>query len=262
MRDSNSKVPRALVTNDDGFNSPFMWVLVEALSEYYSVSVAAPAREQSWIGRAMSRHHRVSVKEDPDRPVPAWMIDGTPADCVNIALGRLLPQAPDIVVSGINVGLNTTIPFILSSGTVGGALEGSFRGLPAIAASLQVPDPLFERLNSDMSNLPAQIIKSLKVAATVTTQSVVRISENKNTHGVVYNLNFPASTTPETPIENTVPAPYELGNLFNPTDCAGEYTFAFRHGTVLSDAAHTDWACIRRNHISVSRLNFTNIGLD
>ena len=134
--------------------------------------------------------------------------------------------------------------------------------VPAIAASLQVPDTLFERVKSDMSNLPAQIVESLKVAAAVTTHWVVRISAQKNSYGVVYNLNFPASVTAETPIENTVPAPYELPSLFDPTDREGEYSFTFRHGKVLSDMAHTDWACIRRNHISASRLNFTNIGLD
>ena len=103
-----SMKPHALVTNDDGIESAFLHRLVEALLPDFQVSVAAPAFEQSWIGRAISRRREVEVIQSPSifpSGVDAWAISGTPTDCVNIALGNLLPKLPDIVISGINIGL-------------------------------------------------------------------------------------------------------------------------------------------------------------
>ena len=130
--------PTALVTNDDGIDSYFLQVLVRRMQENFEVCVAAPSKEQSWIGRGMTRRDPVTVESFNDLGVPAWKIGGTPTDCVNIALGCLLEQKPDIVVSGINLGMNVTLPMILASGTVAGALEGSFWGIPSIAFSQNI----------------------------------------------------------------------------------------------------------------------------
>ena len=138
--------PHALVTNDDGIESVFLHRLVDALLPDFDVSVAAPAFEQSWIGRAVSRHGEVEVIRSPSifpAGVDAWAISGTPTDCVNIALGNLISKQPDIVLSGINIGYNTTETLILSSGTIAGAIEGALWGLPAIAFSKCVPNHLF-----------------------------------------------------------------------------------------------------------------------
>ena len=130
--------PHALVTNDDGIESAFLHRLVEALLPHFRVSVAAPVLEQSWTGRSMTRHGELeaihSSSHFPDS-VEAWAISGTPTDCVNIALGNLLPKKPDIVLSGINIGFNTTESLVLSSGTVAGAIEGVLWDLPAMAFS-------------------------------------------------------------------------------------------------------------------------------
>ena len=125
--------PLALVTNDDGIDSAFLHRLVEALAKDFEVAVAAPAFEQSWIGRAISRRTEVEVIPSPSHfpsGVQAWAVSGTPTDCVNIALGNLLDRQPDIVVSGINIGFNTTETLILCSGTIAGAMEGAQWGLP------------------------------------------------------------------------------------------------------------------------------------
>ena len=130
--------PHALVTNDDGIESAFLHRLVEALLPQFRVSVAAPALEQSWTGRSMTRHGELDAILSPSHfpdGVEAWSISGTPTDCVNIALGNLLSKKPDIVLSGINIGFNTTESLILSSGTVAGAIEGVLWNLPAIAFS-------------------------------------------------------------------------------------------------------------------------------
>jgi 5'-nucleotidase len=103
--------PHLLVTNDDGIESAFLHRLVAALLPKFKVSVAAPAFEQSWIGRAISRHQEIEVLCGASHfpaEVTAWAINGTPTDCVNIALGHLLERPADAVVSGINIGYNTT----------------------------------------------------------------------------------------------------------------------------------------------------------
>ena len=117
--------PLALVTNDDGIDSPFLHGLVNALTEDFEVLVAAPAREQSWSSRSFTRRGDIAVKERTDLPWPAWSIDGTPSDCVNLACGNLVSRRPAVVVSGLNVGFNVSLPLILASGTVAAALEGS-----------------------------------------------------------------------------------------------------------------------------------------
>src|SRR5882757_8476326 len=132
---------RLLITNDDGIDSAFLRELVAALrTAGHTLAVVAPKHEQSWIGAAKSRRRPVS-SEVAERQFgcATWIVDGTPSDCVNIALAHLLPAAkfaaPEAVVSGINVGLNASLGFILASGTIAGAWEGALHGLPAIAFS-------------------------------------------------------------------------------------------------------------------------------
>ena len=121
-----------LVTNDDGIDSPLLAALVAALLAHGRVTVAAPRTEQSWIGKAISRHRELNVRVSTHHfGCAAWEIDGTPADCVNLALGNLVEQRPDMVVSGINMGSNAGLPLILASGTVGGASEGAAANIGA-----------------------------------------------------------------------------------------------------------------------------------
>ena len=126
---SENNKPLILATNDDGINSHFLIALVEALSESCDVVTCAPDGERSWIGHAITRHQTLEPKEVKKYPgLEAYSLNGTPADCVNLAVGNLLDREPDVVVSGINLGYNITMPMILSSGTVGGAMEGPCLG--------------------------------------------------------------------------------------------------------------------------------------
>ena len=136
--------PLVLITNDDGISTPFMHVVADAFSEHHDVHVVAPAREQSWTGRSFTRYGKLKVERRDDLPWTAHTVDGTPSDCVNIALSHLLPKRPDLVVSGINIGFNVTLPLVLASGTVAAALEGAIWGIPALALSHAVPNDEFD----------------------------------------------------------------------------------------------------------------------
>ena len=124
---------RILVTNDDGVASVGIRALAEALSSLGEVTVVAPHAESSAVGHALTLARPLRVEQV--RPL-VFAVDGTPTDCVNIAVARILPRLPDLVVSGINNGLNIGDD-VTYSGTVAGAMEAALLGLPGIAVSLQ-----------------------------------------------------------------------------------------------------------------------------
>jgi 5'-nucleotidase len=126
-----------LVTNDDGIYARGLWTLVKELSDVGNVTVVAPDREQSAIGTALTLRLPLRVQRIACTPLPVatWAVEGTPGDAVIMALARLVRDKIDLVVSGVNAGPNLGDD-VLISGTVGAALQGYQRGVPAIAVSL------------------------------------------------------------------------------------------------------------------------------
>jgi 5'-nucleotidase len=126
-------MPRILVTNDDGYFSPGLIALADALRPLGDVVVVAPEREASAVGHALTLRRPLRLQE-VERGI--YAVDGTPTDCVNLAIAEVLAGRPDLVVSGINKGLNIGDD-VTYSGTVAGALEGALLGHQAIALSLE-----------------------------------------------------------------------------------------------------------------------------
>jgi 5'-nucleotidase len=123
---------RILVSNDDGYFSPGIDALARALSAFAEVSVVAPERDRSGASNSLTLDRPLSVR----RAASGYRyVDGTPTDCVHVAITGLLGQRPDLVVSGINDGANMGDDTIYS-GTVAAAMEGFLLGVPAIAFSL------------------------------------------------------------------------------------------------------------------------------
>ena len=128
---------RALVTNDDGIGSPGLAALVRSLSRVADTCVVAPDRERSAASHAITLHKplRATRVRIADTSVPAWAANGTPADCVVVAVLDLMGARPDVVVSGINAGANLGMD-LHYSGTVSGAVEAALFGIPAMAISV------------------------------------------------------------------------------------------------------------------------------
>src|SRR6186713_2540587 len=124
---------RILVTNDDGYRSEGIHALVNALREVGEVTIVAPVQEASAIGHALTLRRPLRLEPMEDR---VFAVDGTPTDCVNIAVTQVFKGLPDLVVSGINKGWNLGDD-VTYSGTVAGALEGALLGVPSIAVSLR-----------------------------------------------------------------------------------------------------------------------------
>jgi 5'-nucleotidase len=127
---------KILVNNDDGVRAEGLWTLVEELVKIAQVTVVAPDSERSAIGTAVTLFQPLHAKEAESlvTAAKAWAIDGSPSDCVILGLGKLIRDRVDMVVSGINPNLNLGEDVHIS-GTVGAALQGYFRGLPALAVS-------------------------------------------------------------------------------------------------------------------------------
>jgi 5'-nucleotidase len=255
---------QVLVTNDDGIDSNFLHTIANALSRRFDVCVAAPKAERSWIGRAVTRRGVVSIEKRTDLPWKAWSIGGTPTDCVSIALTNLLPEKPDLVVSGINIGYNTTTQLIYSSGTVAGALEGAFWGLPAFAVSQEVPDSLFWDAQNNSGKLPPYFQALLEEHAEHAVDNMLSVMNNGKGNGqdaIVHNLNYPSE--PKEPMETvrTVPATLKEMAFFERTE-DGNSEFFFKHGDPLPSEQLTDRQALQSGRVSHSILNFSAIGRD
>jgi 5'-nucleotidase len=127
--------PLVLITNDDGIDKPGINVLAEHLAEVAEVLVAAPSQERSAVGHGLTLTRPVRVRQ---RGAGRYAVSGTPADAVLLALTRICPRRPSLVLSGINHGVNLGTD-VFYSGTLAGALEGAIRGVQAVAVSQDLP---------------------------------------------------------------------------------------------------------------------------
>ncbi len=128
---------KILISNDDGIQAAGLNALRESLQDQHQVYVVAPDRERSATGHKITLDRPLRVKEwtYPGTDTIGWEVDGTPADCVKLGLEALLPESPDLVISGINFGPNLSTD-VLYSGTVSAAVEGMINDIPSIAISL------------------------------------------------------------------------------------------------------------------------------
>src|SRR5436305_4531684 len=125
-------MPNILLTNDDGYQAEGLRAVAEAVADFAMVHIVAPSREQSGTAQSLTLRQPIVSNRIGERE---WAIDGTPAECVIVAQHKLLPEKPDMVISGINRGANLG-ENVYYSGTVGAAREGALHHIPSVAMSL------------------------------------------------------------------------------------------------------------------------------
>lgn len=165
---------KILVVNDDSIHAPGIALLARKALELGDVTVVAPAHQCSAMSQKLSIHAELHV-EKADFPVPvkaAYQVDGTPVDCVKVALQYILEEKPDYVFSGINDGYNVGFD-IAYSGTLGAAFEAVMNGIPAIAFSNTIRSPL-------------------NIAEAYLVPIARELMEKGQAPGEVWNVNFPA----------------------------------------------------------------------
>jgi 5'-nucleotidase len=187
--------PVILLTNDDGIEARGLWAAAEALAAVGEVIVAAPNRQWSGAGRSFPRHTtgRIETLEKAygGGNHAAYAVDGSPAQVVLFALLELLPEPPDLVVSGINLGENVGFG-ITMSGTVGAAFEAAAAGLPALAVSQTTPSGLGKADEEDEADFSVSAhftrLFARKIIAAGPQQDVA-----------VWKVDVPVGATTETP---------------------------------------------------------------
>jgi 5'-nucleotidase len=240
-----------LVTNDDGVFSPGLLALKRALEQIGEVSVIAPDRNRSAIGRGITVHTSLHVEQvELEDGSIAYATDGTPVDCVRFAVLGLVGAVPDVVVSGINMGVNLGDD-VTYSGTVAAALEGVLLGWPAIAVSQQhsgPPDERWEARSYDFSAVCDFVPRLFPL-----------ISEHRFPRQVLLNINAPARPA-ATPARARVT---RLGRRIYNNELVLEGTDGPRRRYAIYGVPPgyhredgTDFAAIDDGEISVSPLHF------
>ncbi len=161
---------KILVSNDDGYLATGITQLAEALGEIADVVVVAPDRNHSGASNSLTLHAPLRIHEVTDG---RYFVNGTPTDCVHLALSGYLDFEPDIVVAGVNHGANLGDD-VIYSGTVAAAMEGRFLGYPAIAVSL-------------VGHQGGQFASAAKVACDL----ITKLQENRLPNDVILNVNVP-----------------------------------------------------------------------
>ena len=173
----NSKKPLILVTNDDGINAPGIRFLIDIMNDFGDVVVVAPDSPQSGMGHAITINNTLYCEPiviNKNEPQSEYSCSGTPADCVKIAVNEILKRKPDLCVSGINHGSNSSIN-VIYSGTMSAAVEAGTQGIPAIGFSL-----LDYSLDADFTH-SREFVKRI----------TLECLNNGVPKGVVLNVNIP-----------------------------------------------------------------------
>lgn len=201
-------MPVILVTNDDGINAAGLQALIEELRHDAKILIVAPESQRSGESKALTFQAPLRAKEVNSDLSRIYAINGTPADAVVLGshfAKRMFGQPPDLVVSGINAGDNTSIHALLTSGTCAAAFESAIMGIPAVAFSRKVPPNEFFEDGK---------IADFQICAKRAKAIVKKILENKWPSGVAFlNVNFPVEVSLSTQVLFTKISPigYTVG---------------------------------------------------
>ena len=241
-----------MVTNDDGVDSPALWPLMSALARLRGVRVrgVVPDRERSWIGKAITRGEKLHVRAVAGSEPELSSVDGSPADCAHLGIHALLSPKPDLVVSGINLGLNYGLSFFYSSGTVGAAMEASFAGVPAIAFSMGKPGD--DRGWKSAARTPAWRARWERAAALCAEIVEALLHDGFPSGCDLITVNFPLEAGPETMRRITRLAPVSYTQLFRQSG-DGAFAHDYQGEVVLRGACEgTDVSCVADGRVSIT----------
>ena len=234
---------RILLTNDDGVFAPGLFALQQQLRHLGEVVVVAPATEQSGVGHSITFLTPLTCKSiHREGQHWAWAVDGSPADCVKLAIAELFKDDPvDLVVSGINNGLNAGIN-VLYSGTVAAAIEGAFFGVTSVAVSLEYdPDADFQS------------------AAVIARNVVSGLVHHGDASGKLFNINIPTVAT-ESPRElKVVPMGLaQYGRTYEKRQDPGgrDYYWALWSAPDQAPRETADVTELRNGNVTLTPLNF------
>jgi 5'-nucleotidase len=233
---------RVLLTNDDGINAPGLFALYQAVKELAEPVIVAPHVERSAAGHAITLSDPLRVQEEQkDGKFYGYAVNGTPADCVKIAVKAILDHKPDLVISGINLGSNLGTS-VIYSGTVSAATEGIILGIPAIAISLDFTlDPDFTLAQKYIK----EVLKKLRPA-----------DFPKDT---ALNINIPVIKESDfAGVEVTHQGKFRFEEYFDKRIDPGNRVYYWLSGKVKADVDNegSDSQAVAKNKISVTPIHY------
>ncbi|HYH08058.1 MAG TPA: 5'/3'-nucleotidase SurE [Thermoanaerobaculia bacterium] len=228
-------MPRILVTNDDGIYSEGLKKLAEACRPHGEVIIVAPDREQSAASHALTLNRPLRMLEiEKD----SWIVDGTPSDCVNLAVLKLMKDArPDLVVSGINFGPNLGDD-VTYSGTISAAFEGALLNIPSIAFSALVGKGF-----------------SFDQCAAVAGDLVKIALEQHRDPQIVLNVNFPVGPFAGVKIARLGKRIYSEGVIERLDPRGRKYYWIGGEPPVWHPGENTDFEAIQQNYVTITPLH-------
>lgn len=231
-----------LLVNDDGISAPGIQKLYETVKDLGDITVVAPDGERSAVSHALTLDKPMPVRTVDTGTFTGTAVMGTPADCVKLALTEIMPKKPDLVLSGINLGCNSGLN-VIYSGTVGGAAEAVFNGIPGIALSLSTyKDPYWDTILPFVSDL------------------VKNVLENSLPKGVLLNVNMPNVPHPDD-IKDVMITEQGLAHWQEKFDKRIDpkgRTYYWMTGTKreMKEAETIDDTAIKNNYISITPVQF------
>lgn len=229
---------RILITNDDGINSTGLHMLVKEMEKDNEVIVAAPDSERSACGHSVTLHKPIAVKEIKIDGIKskAFVIFGTPADCVKIGMDKIMNGEIDMVMSGINRGLNLGYD-VIYSGTVSAAMESAIYNVPSIAVSTEVTD------NE----------KNYEIAA-LTARKILEMTAKDMSDNTVLNVNIPSKEARGIKVCSLGNRTYK--SCYTEIIKNGEKSFIVTGEPDDADDENTDVSNFKRGFVTVTPLNF------
>jgi len=232
-----------LLTNDDGIYAPGLAAMERQLRKMGDVTVVAPLTEQSGVGHSITYLTPLMAREvfDDQGAQRGWAVEGSPADCVKLAVSELCPRRPDLLVSGINGGLNAGIN-VLYSGTVAAAIEGAFFGITSMAVSLEYDEH-------------ARFDDAAEQAASVLKQVLAQKDDAQR----LYNLNLPTAALGSPAEVHVVPmATTPWGEDFEKRKDPRGRCYYWATGMAPDPPSHgeTDLSALRAGHMTLTPLQF------
>ena len=233
--------PLILVTNDDGYSSKGIKVLSDVASNFGETIIVAPNSEKSGKAHGITLYDPIRLEKIDTPDKLAYSINGTPVDCVKLAINSLLPRKPKLILSGVNHGLNVGRS-ILYSGTVSASSESIMIGIPSIAFSLQ------KSLNMDFTNVNSILEKIINCA-------LMKDFPND----VIWNVNIPSSINKKSKgIKLTKQGKSNFNEIYHKRKDPRNNIYFWVDGMIdsMEDDPNVDEVAIRNGYVSITPLTF------
>lgn len=250
---------KILLTNDDSLDSPLFRFAVDYFLDMGEVKVVVPMEEQSWKGKSMTRFDKLNLTSLDGYGCEAYGLSGTPADCANFGVYHVFDEKPDLVVSGVNMGSNVGLSFMISSGTVGAGLEANIAGVPAVALSQVLPRGAFQSW-AESREMDSEYLDTLFGRMNEMVGQVFVMLKSKGDWlqaPVTWSVNMPSEPAEDWQVRETT-----LGHTLY-TSCFKKEGDVYQHNIdrpEVDETVGTDGVAVRDGHVSMTRLDLRVLG--